>query len=187
VSEPLFDPERLLEVLVKHRVRFVIIGGTAARLWGSPVLTRDLDICYARESANLEALAAALREIGVALRGVKEAVPFQMDAQTLRNGDSFTFTSPLGDIDVLATPTGTRGFDELAGDAREMALGQLRVNVVSVDDLIRMKRAAGRTKDRLLIEELGALREELAKRERRRTATPRADKGASRSRRGSRG
>jgi hypothetical protein len=40
-------------------------------------------------------------------------VPFMLDAKTLRMGDSFTFETDAGDLDILATPAGTRGYDEL--------------------------------------------------------------------------
>jgi hypothetical protein len=63
-----FDPERLLETLLRHRVRFVIIGGFAGRLFGSPSLTNDLDICYARDRKNLTALSSALLELHATLR-----------------------------------------------------------------------------------------------------------------------
>ena len=166
MSDPPFDPERILAVLVRHGVRFVVIGGAAARIWGSPAITRDVDVCYARDRPNLEALASALTELGAKLRGVKDELPFRLDPHTLLNGDSFTFTTRLGDLDVLATPSGTRGFDELAANAAEISLGSLRVSVASLDDLIRMKRAAGRPKDRAVMEDLGALREELQRRRR---------------------
>jgi hypothetical protein len=98
-------------------VRFVVIGAFAGRLLGSPSLTRDLDICYARDRENLEALAAALRELHARLRGVHEDVPFRLDAKTLANGDSFTFVTDAGDLDILGTPSGTTGYDELARTA----------------------------------------------------------------------
>jgi hypothetical protein len=123
-------------------------------------MTLHLDICYDREPANLEALAAALRELGATLRGVAEDVPFLLDARTLRNGDSFTFDTVHGPLDVLATPSGTRGYDDLAPAARTVNLGGIAVPVVALNDLIRMKTAAGRPKDRLAVEELLALRDE---------------------------
>ena len=65
-----FDPIAALRVLQRHDVRFVIIGGVAARLWGSPTMTNDVDICYDRARSNLERLAAALQELDARLRGV---------------------------------------------------------------------------------------------------------------------
>lgn len=88
-----------------------------------------------------------------------------MDAQTLRNGDSFTFATSLGDLDILGTPAGTQGFADLITCADRYEIDGLAVRVASLDDLMRMKRAAGRPKDLLALEELGALRDELDRRE----------------------
>lgn len=158
---PGFDPLRALATLDRHRVRFVIIGAFAGRLIGTPTVTRDLDICHARDRPNLEALAAALRELHARLRGVDEDVPFRLDARSLGAGDSFTFTTDAGDLDVVGTPAGTLGYDELARTADTTTLGDVRVQVASIDSLIRMKRAAGRPKDLIEAEVLAALRDEL--------------------------
>ena len=156
-----FDAGAIVRALQHHKVEFVVIGGIAGQLWGSATITQDLDICYAREKTNLENLAGALRELKAKLRGVKEDVPFQLDARTLFNGDSFTFTTAFGALDCLATPSGTSGYDDLKQAAETMPVGGgLKLRVCSIDDLIRMKRAAGRKKDLLALEELGALREE---------------------------
>ena len=96
-----FDPIGALQTLQRHDVRFVIIGGVAGRLWGSPTMTNDVDICYDRDPANLERLAAALRELHARLRGVDDDVPFLLDAVTLANGENFTFTTDVGPLDVL--------------------------------------------------------------------------------------
>jgi hypothetical protein len=162
-----FDAVVLVRVLQRHKVEYVVIGGIAGQLWGSPTITQDLDICYAREKSNLEHLAAALRELHARVRGVKEDVPFQLDARTLSNGDRFTFTTDFGALDCLATPSGTSGYTDLRQAAEAMSVGGgLRVWVCSIDDLIRMKRAAARTKDLVHIEELGALRDERGRRRR---------------------
>lgn len=156
-----FDPFRTIEVLQRHGVRFVIIGGIAGRLWGSPTMTNDLDICYDRAPANLERLAAALVELGARLRGVDEDLPFRLDARTLANGQNFTFTTAFGALAVLGLPAGVKDFDELAVNAATFDLGErLLVPVCDLDDLIRMKRAAGRPKDRIELEVLSAVREE---------------------------
>jgi len=78
-----FDPERVLETVLRHRVRFVVIGGIAGRLLGSPTLTNDLDICYARDRKNLVALSAALLELEATLRDAPEGLPFCPDVPTL--------------------------------------------------------------------------------------------------------
>ena len=161
MSEPAFDPLMALRTLVDHRVRFVLIGGYAGALRGSPVITGDVDICYARDDGNLQRLAAALQALGSRLRGAPPGVPFQLEAATLRAGETFTFTTTAGSIDCLGTPAGTEGFADLEASATDEDLDGLVVRVASLDDLIRMKRAAGRPKDLIAVEWLSALRDEL--------------------------
>ena len=159
-----FDPLEVFGTLARHGVRYVVIGGVGARLLGSPSVTRDTDVCYERSPENLDRLAAALRDLGAELRGVSEAVPFLLDARTLAAGDHFTFTSRAGDLDILGTPAGVEGFAELAREAVKIDLGDhLTVPVASIDDLIRMKRAAGRPKDLAEVEVLAAVRDETAR------------------------
>jgi hypothetical protein len=151
-----------LEILAKHRVRFVVIGGIAANLRGSTTLTQDLDVCYARDGDNLGRLAKALKELQARLRGAPSDVPFVLDAKTLAMGDHFTFVTEAGSLDILGHPSGIPGgYEELERAADEMDLGGFSVKVVSIDDLIRMKRAAGRAKDLVELEILGALRDEI--------------------------
>jgi len=157
-----FDPIRAAKTLRKHDVQFVVIGGFASRLWGSPTLTNDLDICYARDEANLGRLAEALKELHAALRGAPENVPFVLDARTLRAGDHFTFETVAGNLDLLGSPSGVGSFEALlrASTGMEIARG-LTIPVASLYDLIKMKRAAGRPKDLIEVEVLSALQDEI--------------------------
>lgn len=156
-----FDPLRALRALTEAGVRYVVIGAFAGRILGSPTVTRDLDICCDRDRANLEALSIVLRELHARLRGVDADVPFRLDAKTLAAGDAFTFVTDAGDLDVLGTPAGTSGYNDLLIDAQRIKIDNLEVLVSSIDDLIRMKRAAGRPKDLIEVEVLAALREEI--------------------------
>jgi hypothetical protein len=155
-----FDPLHALRTLHEHDVRFVLIGGMGARLHGSPTVTNDTDVCYERTPENLERLAAALRELHARLRGVDGDVPFRLDAATLAAGDHFTFVTDAGNLDVLGSPSGSDGFRSLARSAVPMDLDGLTVLVASIDDLIAMKRAAGRPKDLVEVEILSAVKDE---------------------------
>jgi hypothetical protein len=171
-----YRPLDALEALVRHRVRFIVVGGFGAQLRGSPSITGDTDVCYARDDENLERMAKALRGLHATLRGAPDDVPFVLDAKTLRMGDHFTFDTDAGALDIFGQPSGIPGgYEELerAADPMEIAPG-LTVKVASLDDLIRMKRAAGRPKDLIEVEVLGALRDEIdeqtmAERRRRRS------------------
>ena len=155
-----FRPDRILATLARHKVEYVVIGGIAARAWGSPSTTVDLDICYSRDEPNLERLVGALTELRATLRGAPKDLPFKLDSRALRIGDSFTFDTTSGPFDCLGTPAGTTGFPEIAANAELLDIAGSNVRVASLDDLIRMKRAAGRPKDRAEVEQLGALRDE---------------------------
>jgi hypothetical protein len=151
-----------LKVLANRRVRYVLIGGIAASLRGSTTVTDDVDICYARDDENLERMAAALQDLRARLRGAPPEVPFQLDAGTLKMGNHFTLVTHVGPIDILGHPSGIPGgYPELERAADEVDLGGFSVKVASIDDLIRMKRAAGRPKDLIEVEVLGALRDEI--------------------------
>ncbi len=146
----MYDPLRVLRTLERHGVRFVVIGGYAAGILGAPIMTNDLDVCYERTTENMAKLAAGLQELHAKLRvaHVDEDLPFILDGRTLAAGDSFTFRTDAGDVDVLGTPSGTSGFKDLDAAATSYDLGDgLVVRVVSLDDLIRMKEAAARPKD----------------------------------------
>ena len=164
-----FDFLATLRALVDHGVDFVVIGGIGGRVWGSPSVTADTDICYARDRANLARLADALADLGARLRGVDDDVTFLVDADTIGAGDTFTFVTRHGDLDVIGTPDGTTGYQDLAAAAVEVDLDGMTVRVAALDDLIRMKRATGRAKDRAEVEILEALRDEI---EREGPATP---------------
>ncbi len=159
-----FNPLLALATLLRRRVRFVVIGGFAGRLWGSPTLTNDLDICYANGAENLEALSLALPDLQAHLRGAD--LRFPLLPESLRAGDHFTFVTRAGNLDCLGIPWGSAGYDALEGAATEMDLGGVRARIAALEDLIRMKRAANLPKDLIEVEVLGALQEEVERLER---------------------
>lgn len=155
---PEFHLRALLRRLVAHQVDFVVVGGIAMVAHGSGRLTQDLDICYSTDAANLEALGTALVELGAKLHGVPEQVPFVPAARTLRRTMILTLDTGEGKLDLLVDPAGAPGYALLRDRAIEAQLDGITVLVASLDDLEAMKRAAGRPKDRLDLEEIEAIR-----------------------------
>jgi predicted nucleotidyltransferase len=151
---PVFRPTRLLKRLVEGDVDFVVIGGVAVIAQASPRLTKDLDICYSRAKANLEALGAVLVAAEGKLRGIDEDLPFVPDAQTLQRTVILTLRTVDGDIDLLVEPSGCPPYDVLKANADRIDVEGLPVLVASIDDLIAMKRAAGRPQDLIDLEAL---------------------------------
>jgi hypothetical protein len=115
---------KIFDVLWTHDVAFILIGGQAEAIMGSPRVTYDVDICYKRTPGNFIALAAALQQLGVTLRGAPADVPFQINARTLESGCNFTFDTPLVPFDIL-------GFVDPIGDYDALMRNQCKSMVTS--------------------------------------------------------
>lgn len=160
-SWPDFRPTALIGALVRGGVDFVVIGGVAVVVQASPRFTRDLDIAYATDTANLERLGALLVSLDARLRGIEEDVPFIPDARTLRHTQMLTLTTRDGDLDLLVDPPGSPGYPALRRHADIVELDGDSVRIASLEDLIEMKRAAGRPQDDIDIESLEVARSRL--------------------------
>ncbi len=153
-----FRPTALLKRLVAHGVDFVVVGGIAMISQGSARVTQDLDICYATDAVNLEALGAATVELGATLRGVEDEVPFVPDARGLRRTTILTLDTPDGPVDLLVRPAGAPDYRTLRARADRVTIDGVAVLVASLEDLEAMKRASGRDKDKLDLEEIEVIK-----------------------------
>jgi hypothetical protein len=155
------DLERLLQVLHHHGVVYVLIGGLAAVYHGSPFPTEDADITPKTDRANLDRLAAALRELNARIRTEAEpdGLPFAHDAVSLAAVTTWNLVTDAGDLDLSFEPSGTQGYSDLRRDASDAQLYGVTVQIASLADVIRSKQAANRPKDQRV---LPTLREILA-------------------------
>jgi hypothetical protein len=161
-----FEPRELLTRFVGAGVEFVIIGGLAAQAHGSPSITADVDIVPSWDPVNLRRIESVLGDIVAVRHGVTAGGPAlpPLDARTLLAGAVFTLNSRFGRIDLLANPDPGLDYAELRKAAVPVLFLGMRLLFASLDDLMAMKRAAGRPKDRVELEILGALREEIDRR-----------------------
>jgi predicted nucleotidyltransferase len=155
----MIDLEAIVNRLAKGKVRFVIVGGVAATVYGSSFITDDLDICYARDKLNLDVLAETLAPLNPRLRGAPSGLPFIWDAETLLKGLNFTLRIDLGDLDLLGEISGIGRYEQMRDTAINVVLFGVECSIISLENLISAKRAAGRAKDRLVLPELEALLE----------------------------
>ena len=138
---PSFDPYGILQALERHRVKYVLIGGFARVLRGTEELTRGVDIVPAPRGDNLRRLDDALQEIGAR----------RADGQQLDRFETAAVDQPLielvtehGELKIVPTPEGTRGYDDLRRGAHREPLGEgVRSDVASIGDLARMSSALG--------------------------------------------
>jgi predicted nucleotidyltransferase len=152
--------ERVLRALEQSGVRSLVVGGVAVVLHGHPRFTADLDLAIALEPANVHAAFAALASLGYRPRVPVSAEAFAAPEERRRliAEKSLTVLSfaspelPMTEVDVFADPP--FAFEETWQRATVVALGDLRVRVASIRDVIAMKRRVGRAKD---LEDVAAL------------------------------
>lgn len=140
------DAERILRTLAEHGVDYVLIGGLAVQTHGHPRTTNDADVIPAPDPANLDRLAAALRDLGARVLNPDHEGE-QIDARMLPRATIWQLTTRDGGVDVLHEVPGGRSYDELRAAALEIELDGVEIHVVGLDDLIRMKVARGRPVD----------------------------------------
>src|SRR5437762_10051462 len=150
----------LLSSLESNHVQFVIIGGVDATLHGAARVTFDLDIVYERTPENLNKLVDALSPFEPYLRGAPLGLPFKFDAETLRRGLNFTFTTTEGPIDLLGELLGVGSYSDVVAHSVGALLFGASYRFLDLEALLASKRAAGRPKDLEAIAELEAIREE---------------------------
>lgn len=163
-----FDPEEILDVLERYEVRYVLIGGLAATLYGSPHVTTDVDITPDANEANLERLASALEDLDARVRAPGEpyGAAFDRSSEMLASVSLLNLTTRAGELDVAFAPHGTRGYPDLSRRAVEIEIHGIRVPVAALADVVRSKEAAGREKDRLTLPTLRRLLDRLESSER---------------------
>lgn len=160
-------PEQLLDVLVQFEVDFIVVGGYAVAAHGYVRATKDVDICPNPDPDNLRRLADALAELEAEPIGLEEfAGEFDLkpDLEGLQAEGNWTLRTKHGRLDVMQH---IKGLGKDGGGWRELAVHTVTRNFVghdcrfcSYEDLIKMKRAAGRPQDEIDVNSLKAARSE---------------------------
>ena len=147
---PDVDAGRIVEVLQRHDVKFVVIGGFAVELWDVAVQpTLDIDITPESSSANMKKLASALNELDSEIRFGSEtvAVPGGFTHENLIGVMVLNLLTSAGPLDISMEPAGTKGYNDLKRGQVDIDYGSVSVPTASLADVARSKEAAGRPKD----------------------------------------
>jgi predicted nucleotidyltransferase len=148
------DYENLLTLLVRGGVQFVVVGGVAAAAHGSARTTEDLDVVYSRSRDNIKRLVESLGQTNPYLRGAPPGLPFKFDEKTVANGLNFTLITDLGAVDLLGEITGGGSYEQLLPYSLRIPVFGIECQLLGLERLIEVKRAAGRPKDLEAIAEL---------------------------------
>jgi hypothetical protein len=148
-----FDPLAVIRAFERERAFYVVIGGLARVLQGADELTYGVDVCPSVRESNLESVQAALDAMEAEARDRRKT----LIAERISRGDEvIPYRTPFGELQIVPTPAGTQGYDDLRRRARREYLGEgIRAEVASINDLSRMLAARGREQD---LERLLAMR-----------------------------
>lgn len=155
----MIDINRLLQRLCDADIDFVIVGGFAATLHGSSLVTRDLDVCAILSKENVEKLRDALRDLNPAHRLTSQKISFLDSPDSSVEVHNLYLRTDFGPVDILGSILGVGEFDRVRAASIQVELFDRSCRVISLDDLIRAKEALGREKDLLAAKELRAVRE----------------------------
>ena len=153
------DLNRLLQRLGDADLDFVIVGGFAAVLHGSTLLTRDLDICAPLSAENVGELRRMLRELEPVHRLNPQKLSFLDHPAAGVPLENLYLDTKWGALDVLGSILGVGDFRRVRSAAVEVEIFGRRCCVISLEDLIAAKQALGREKDLLAAKELRAIAE----------------------------
>ena len=155
------DINNLLQRLCDAEIDFVIVGGFAAMLHGSSLLTRDLDVCAVLTRENVAKLRQVLRDLHPAHRLSEPKLSFLDNPGPDVEVRNLYLRTDLGPVDFLSAIAGVGDFESVRANSIEVELFGRRCRVMSLDDLIRAKEAIGREKDLQAVTQLRAIREKL--------------------------
>lgn len=153
-----FDARELFRALAHYDVEYVTIGGIAVQAYGGQRLTQDLDVAIAASTDNVTRLAEALLDLDARILGPdgqrSRSVP---SASLLGSSDHWHLITDHGPLDILTLPSHLGSFADMRARAHEVPLGDLSIPIAHREDLLKMKRAAGRPQDLADIQLLEAL------------------------------
>jgi hypothetical protein len=132
----------VLQALDRHRVSYVVIGAFARVLQGTEEVTRGIDIVPSTRGDTLRHLDDALREMNATRPDGREA---DLSGSGFDDSPVLELSTEFGELKLVATPAGTRGYDDLRRAASREPLGRgVRPAVASIGDLARMASAYDR-------------------------------------------
>jgi len=140
-AEPLL--QRIARIFAEHRLEAVMVGNAAAALHGAPVTTLDIDFMFLKTTTNLKKLKAIAHSLQAVI--FKPYYPVS-DLFRVVNDDRGL------QLDFMAKLHGIRSFEGLRRRATSVSFGEHELRVASLTDIIKSKRAAGRSRDLAVLE-----------------------------------
>ena len=136
----------LLEGLCESGIDFVLVGGLAAVIQGSPITTMDVDIVHKRTPENIDRLMVFLKSMGTVYRRPDDKV-FEPVSSDLAGMGRMLFTTRLGPLDVLSYVEGKKTYEDLVSHTVEIPFRGHKIRVLDLTTLVELKRLSRDPKD----------------------------------------
>jgi predicted nucleotidyltransferase len=133
------DFKDMIKILLEENVEFILVGGIAVILYGHVRGTKDLDLWVYANSQNAPLLIKALARFGAPMQDISVS-DFELEGTIFQIG-----TEPIR-IDIITRIAGLN-FEEAMNNVNIMEIDGLQVPVISIEDLIKNKKASGRFQD----------------------------------------
>jgi hypothetical protein len=152
------DLRVLLQRLIEHDVKFVVIGAFASVVHGVTLVTQDVDICCPFTSRNLLKLQGAIADLHPVHRLTPKRLPLRLTRARCRGLKNLYLESDLGVLDCLSEVLGVGNFATVKRQSVIVDLDFGKCRVLGLDALIKAKRAMNRPRDREALIQLEAIR-----------------------------
>ncbi|MBN2018939.1 MAG: hypothetical protein JW749_01800 [Sedimentisphaerales bacterium] len=151
----------ILKRLTQAEVSFVVIGGFAATVYGCTIVTQDIDICCEFSAENLSRLQKALADVHPVHRMTPNRKPFEPIAEAVKGLKNLFLDTDLGTLDCVGFLEGIGGFEQVIKVSRTIETEGMRLNLLTLDALIKSKEAMRRPRDQQAVIQLKAVREQM--------------------------
>lgn len=151
----------ILNRLIEHDVEFVLIGGLAGALFGSSIVTQDVDIAAPLTEQNVVKILAAVADVHPAHRMTAPTKALTETPAELARFKNLYLITDLGQLDIIGEVAGVGAYPDARRESVEISLHGRAIRTLSLAALIRSKLALNREKDRVAVVELKALLERL--------------------------
>lgn len=152
------DFSDLLERLVDAGVDFVVVGGFAGIVHGSSYITQDIDICCDFSPTNLLSIQQALSDLHPVHRMTPTRKKLDLTGETSGRFKNLYLDTDIGQLDCLSFITGVGGYEDVKQASEEVKVDRVGLRVLSLDGLIKAKKAMNRPRDKQMLRELEAIR-----------------------------
>ena len=140
------DFKEFIELLNKHNVLYIVIGGYALAIHGHPRYTKDIDIWIDVNAENAQKMITVIQEFGFSSVGLKES-------DFLESGNVIQLGLPPNRIDILTSADGV-DFTECFENILNIEIDNIYINFIDINNLIKNKKNTGRLQDLADVEKL---------------------------------